>query len=185
MRAANGLTMVDDDVEAEIVSISSKARSRASSLLGSFLDELPLSESQRRRAKARAREIGLAGNEFEAATVRLDAKASRLLAEGLTRRDDHAFIYRMRKRADTVKAAVRKDAFDVHRYDQELKVLRTVIGCALSVLSVGLGFSMWLIATGREEIGNPILSAIVSGALSYLAGRGHAARIAAPRRARF
>jgi hypothetical protein len=78
----------------------------------------------------------------------------------------------MKRQADETEAAVRKDAFDVHRYDQELKVLRTILACALSALLVGLGFSMWLIASGREEIGNPILSAIVSGALSYLAGVG-------------
>jgi hypothetical protein len=54
----------------------------------------------------------------------------------------------------------------------ELNVLRTFLRCALSVLLVGLGFSLWLIAIGRVAIGNPILSAIVSGALSYLAGLG-------------
>jgi hypothetical protein len=82
------------------------------------------------------------------------------------------FEYRMQERADKAEAAVRRDAFDVHRYDQELKILRTILACALSVLLVGLGFSMWLIATGHEAIGAPTLSAIVSGALSYLAGLG-------------
>jgi hypothetical protein len=82
------------------------------------------------------------------------------------------FKYRMQEQAYQAEAAVRRDAFDVHRYDQELKILRTILGCALSVLLVGLGFSMWLIVSGREAIGNPTLSAIVSGALSYLAGLG-------------
>ena len=87
-------------------------------------------------------------------------------------RGDNTLTYRLQQLADAKEAAVRRDAFGVHRYDQELKVLRTVLACALFVLLVGLGFSMWLIASGREEIGNPILSAIVSGAISYLAGVG-------------
>jgi hypothetical protein len=87
-------------------------------------------------------------------------------------RDDNTLTYRLQELADAKEAAVRRDAFDAHRYDQELKVLRTVLACALFVLLVGLGFSIWLIASGREAIGNPILSAIVSGALSYLAGVG-------------
>jgi hypothetical protein len=164
--------MRDEDHGAGIVSISSRGRSKVSDLLGSLLDELALSESQKRRARARAREMGLAVSELDEAAVRLDRQVSRLLAEGSTSRNDNAFIYLMQQQTDETETVVRRDAFDVHRYDQELKVLRTVLGCALSVLSVGLSFSMWLIATGREEIGNPILSAIVSGALSYLAGVG-------------
>jgi hypothetical protein len=101
-----------------------------------------------------------------------DQQTSRPLARRSTQRDAFEVECRMQKLADRAEAAMRRDAFDVHRYDQELKVLRTILGCALFVLLVGLGFSMWLIVSDREAIGNPILSAIVSGALSYLAGLG-------------
>jgi hypothetical protein len=102
--------------------------------------------------------------------VRSKARRSQR-GEGTERLDEwHRFFYKMKRLENEAEAAVRKDAFDVHRYDQELRVLRTTLGCTLFVLLLGLGFSMWLIATGREEIGNPILSAIVTGALSYLAG---------------
>jgi hypothetical protein len=102
---------------------------------------------------------------------RLDSRPRRPLIRHSSGHDNE-LVLRLKKQADKAEAAVRRDAFDVHRYDQELKVLRTILMCALSVLIVALGFSLWLIGSGREAIGSPLLSAIVSGALSYLAGLG-------------
>jgi hypothetical protein len=114
---------------------------------------------------------------FEEANAGSDPVLVKAHADVFTHLDDNSLTYHMRKQSDRTEAALRRDEFDVHRYDQELKVLWMVLTCALSVLLVGLGFAMWLIASGREAIGTPILSAIVSGALAYLAGLGTPRRL--------
>jgi hypothetical protein len=116
----------------------------------------------------------MSDEDFGTDIVRIRSKARRRppQAESRAGNDEYRLLRQMTKQADDREAAVRRDAFDVHRYDQELKVLRTILVCALFVLFVGIGFSMWQIAIGREEIGGPMLSAIVSGALWYVAGLG-------------
>jgi hypothetical protein len=115
--------------------------------------------------------------EVEDGNVDSDPTFAKVHGDVITHLADNALTYRMQKQSDRTEADLRRDTFDVHRYDQELKVLWTVLACALSVLLAGLGFAMWLIASGREAIGSPILSAIVSGALSYLAGLGTPRRL--------
>jgi hypothetical protein len=122
--------------------------------------------------EAASREIGLAERKFAKAAARLDRQSARLLAKVSTRDDDHSLMYRMHVEADVAEAVRREHAFDVHRYSHEVRMLWAVLTFVLSAMVAGLGFSVWLIVNGREESGNPILSAIVSGALSYLAGVG-------------
>lgn len=138
---------------------------------------LPLLDRRRRRLVARLRELERIADGFAGTSASSDPVSAKAHADVVARLDDHGFTYRMQKQRDRTEAALRRDAFDVHRYDQELKVLRLVLMCALCVLFAGLGFAMWLIASGRETIGSPILSAIVSGALSYLAGLGTPRRV--------
>lgn len=137
----------------------------------------PLLDRQSQRLVARMRDLERIAAGFEEANTGSDPVLVKASTDAFVHLDDNALTYRMQKQSDRTEAAVRRDAFDVHRYDQELKMLRMVLTCALSMLLVGLGFAMWLIASGREAIGSPILSAIVSGALSYLAGLGTPRRL--------
>jgi hypothetical protein len=172
---ATDTAMRDEESSAETSPVSAKAQANLSD--GAALKGLPLSDGQRRRVVARMRDLERVAAGFEEARAGSDPAVVKARSDVVIHLDDNALTYRMRKQSDRTEAALRKDAFDVHRYDQEFKALWMVLACALSVLLVGLGFAMWLIASGREAIGSPILSAIVSGALSYLAGLGTPRRL--------
>lgn len=115
-----------------------------------FLEELPLSEVERRIA------INKFARQIE------DAVASYL---------EKSATYLAQKQADAAEAARRAHDFQVLRHNSFQRILWTILVFILFVMVSCLAFSVWMIASGREQ-GGIVLAVATLGGLAYLAGFG-------------
>jgi hypothetical protein len=114
-----------------------------------FLDALPLTEVERRIA------IRKIARELEAVTCYLEKSADHLA----------------RKQSDAAEAARRAHEFQVLRHNSFQRMSWTILVFMLFVMVSCLAFSVWMIASGREQGGIILAVATISG-LAYLVGFG-------------
>jgi hypothetical protein len=129
---------------------SSRQVRRGTEYLDVFLEDLPLSEGETRIAINR-----LARQMEEAVTCYLEESAAHLA----------------QKQADAAEAAKRAHDFQVLRHNSSQRMSWTILVFMLLVMASCLAFSVWMIASGREQSGLVLALATTSG-LAYLAGFG-------------
>ena len=115
-----------------------------------FLEELPLSEVERQ----------LAINKF---VQQIEEAVACYLEKSAT--------YVAQKQADAAEAARRAHDFQVLRHNSLQRMLWTILVFMLFVMVGCLAFSIWMIASGREQ-GGIILAIATLGGLAYLAAFG-------------
>jgi hypothetical protein len=130
--------------------MSSVQMRRSTERLDVFLDDLPLTETERRIA---IRQI--ARGLEEAITCYLEESATHLA----------------QKQADTAEAVRRAHDFQVLRHNSLQKMSWTILVFMLFVMVSCLAFSVWMISNGRER-GGIVLALATIGGLAYLAGFG-------------
>jgi hypothetical protein len=139
--------------------------------LHTALDDLPLPEPQKREVFTRVREVMFALID-RSGVPRLDPETTRLLTDAATRDADNKFKYLTQKQSDLAEDSRRKHEFDVRRHEDAVRMIWPILIAVLFVIIGALGFGCWLIAIGRDSVGIPIVTAIISGILAYLAGFG-------------
>jgi hypothetical protein len=118
--------------------------------IGAFFGELPLSEVERRIA---------------------EHKAARQLDEAVMGYLEQSAGSLAQKQADAAEAARRAHDFQVLRHNNYQRMSWTILVFMLFVMVSFLAFSVWMIASGREQSGT-VLAVATIGALAYLAGFG-------------
>jgi hypothetical protein len=113
------------------------------------VDDLPLAESERRVALQKLT------RQIEAVTCYVEESTNNIT----------------RKWADAAEAARRAHDFEVLRHNSFLRMSWTILMFMLLVMVSCLAFSVWMIASGREQ-GGIVLAVATIGGLAYLAGFG-------------
>jgi nitrate reductase NapE component len=147
-------------------------QAKVSERLNEALQGLSLPEPQKREVITRVREMFVALIDRGGTPTRLDPETARLLTEAANREADHKLTYLTQKQAHTAAAEQRADDYRLRCHEDAIKLIWPILSVVLVVIVGSMAFAVWLIVSGKENIGIPILSAIVSGVLAYLAGFG-------------
>lgn len=103
---------------------------------------------------------------------RIDPETARILTESIDKDNEYKFQYLTQKQQAAAEAAKRDHDFIVQRHNDRKKmlwpVMVTVIIVCLGCIIIGIYFC----ATGKDTLGSSLLTAAITGVLSYLAGLG-------------
>lgn len=156
--------------KSEPASVSATDQQSIEEVLRRVLAEHNLSRPQQDRLVQTFREV-FTHVERDTGT-HLDPEVFKIAAETVARDNENKFKYLTQKQQDTAEKNKREHDFDVLRYQDRYKILRPVTFIVVAVLTVCLFIGIYLCTVDQEMLGSNLITGVITGLLSFLAGLG-------------